>query len=242
MQLLNNREIDLTAVLSSNPVVVGHSKVLYTLDPENYLVKLIPSLSSFTYDRYEDVLGTEVLRLDFYEMAAHKLASAGVPVAFRRRVGPDMYIAERCSNPPFEVIVKNVAGGSTTRKYPGLFVDGYRFAQPVVKFDFRIDPEDQPIASDYLREAGYPPEEFKMVALTVNNVLRGWLAPRDLLDFCIIIGQREDGTSVVTSEVSPDCMRLRSVDGRPVDKDLYRQGATHAEILDVWSQLIKSLR
>lgn len=233
---------DIQAVLASKPMIVGNSKELYYLDHDLVLVKLIPSLSSFTFNRYENMLGTEVLRLDFFELAAQRLSSAGVPVAFKERVGPDTYITEFCPSPPFEVIVKNAALGSTIRKYPSLFPEGYRFKEPVVKFDFRIDPEDQPIADDYLREAGYRPEEFKKIALKVNEILRDWLAPRDLLDFCILIGKKDNGEYVVISEVSPDCMRLRSPNGKPLDKDLFRQGSTSEEILKAWSELIESLK
>lgn len=233
---------NLDQVLQSTPMLKGHSKILYKLNEHYCLVKLIPSLSSFTFNRYETMIGTEVLRLDFYERAAQKLEEHGISLAFKKRIAPDAYIAEICSNPPFEVIIKNAAQGSTVRKYPGLFVEGHRFKQPVVKFDFRIDPEDQPIAEDYLREAGIDPYQLKVIALQVNTLLKAWLAPRNLLDFCIIIGQRPDGTYCITSEISPDCMRLRSPDGQSLDKDLFRQGASQEQIVAIWSTLIEDIR
>src|SRR5579862_2266965 len=135
----------------------GNSKRIFSSGDGLCVVELIPSLSSFTYSRYEDVEGTEVLRLDFYEMAAARLAEAGIHTAFRERVAPNAYLADLCSESPFEVIVKNVAQGSTTRKYPGLFEDGMRLPFPVVKFDYRTSPEDQPIAEDYVRAYGGDP-------------------------------------------------------------------------------------
>ncbi len=233
---------NLEEVLQSKPLREGHSKTLYALNERFCLVKVIPSLSSFTFNRYENIAGTEVIRLDFFELAAQKLARNRIPLAFRQRVAPDAYIAEICTNPLFEVIVKNAAQGSTLRKYPGLFPEGYRFKQPVVKFDFRIDPEDQPIAEDYLREAGVDPYRLRTLALQVNTLLCSWLAPRDLLDFCLVIGQNQEGTYMITSEISPDMMRLRSVDGRPLDKDLFRQGCGGEEIKATWAALVDELR
>jgi len=234
--------IDVNAILADKPMVKGKSKAIWRLDDHLCLAQLIPSLSSFTYNRHEMFDGTEVLRLDFYEMAAQRLQAAGVPVAFKARIGANLYVTEYCPCPPFEVIVKNIATGSTTRKYPGLFAEGHRFEIPVVKFDYRIDPEDQPIADDYLREAGCDSTRLKSLALKVNKVLRDWLAPRDILDFCLIFGADQYGKPILTSEVSPDAMRLRSPDGSSLDKDLFRQGGSREEVIDTWGRLVADLR
>ena len=205
------------------------------------MVELIPSLSSFTYKRHELMEGTEVLRLDFFEKAVEKLKEAGVKTAYRERIDEKRYIAEWCTNPPFEIIVKNYAVGSVTRNYPGLFEEGTPFVPPLVKFDFRKDPEDYPIPADYLRAYGCDPDAFRNIALTTNKVLCEWLAPNVLLDFCIIIGQNAAGEEVLISEMSPDCMRLRSPEGNALDKDLFRQGKEREEIIAVWSSLIAQL-
>jgi phosphoribosylaminoimidazole-succinocarboxamide synthase len=234
-------DVSVTDVLERAPEIAGKSKRLYGLDGDHYLVELVPTLSSFTYARHEVVRGTAELRLDFYELAARVVEAAGVPTAFVERAGPTTYVARRCSNPPFEVIVKNVAVGSTVRKYPGLFPPGHRFSRPVVKFDYRVDPEDQPIADDYLREAGLDPARLKALALRTNDALARWLEPRDLLDFCLTFGRR-DGEDVVTSEISPDGMRLRDERDEPLDKDIFRRGGSAEEILERWSSLVADLR
>jgi phosphoribosylaminoimidazole-succinocarboxamide synthase len=225
----------------SEPVSKGRSKLVYDLPDGSCLVRLIPSLNSFTYQREELVPGTDRLRLDFYERAAAVLDAAGVRTVFTERVDDTAYVARYVPSPPFEVIVKNVAVGSTVRKYPGLFEEGHRFAAPVVKFDYRVDPEDQPIAEDYLREFGVSPDALRAVALQANAALRSWLHPRDLQDFCVIVGVDAEGQYRITSEVSPDCMRLRSPDGSSLDKDLFRHGADAEEILRIWSELVRSL-
>ncbi len=230
--------MDVASVTATRPAVVGHSKSVWMINDGLCLVELRPSLSSFTYGRYEHVPGTEVLRLDFFELAIDRLRSAGIEHAFGQRVGPAMYTARWCTAPPFEVIVKNAAQGSTTRKYPGLFPAGHRFEPPVVKFDFRIDPEDQPIADDYVRAAGWPVDDLKAIALGVNSTVGAWLAPRELLDFCVVVGRDSTGRLLLLSEISPDCMRLRDTAGHPLDKDLFRHGASHEEIIATWTALV----
>ncbi|WP_242905043.1 phosphoribosylaminoimidazolesuccinocarboxamide synthase [Actinomadura terrae] len=223
------------------PDVTGHSKKIWKITDGDCYVQLVPSLSSFTFDRHELMGGTDALRLDFYERAAARLAGKGVQTAFLRRVDATSYLARYVTGPPFEVIVKNYAVGSTVRKYPGLFNENEPLPRPVVKFDYRIDPEDQPIGEDYLRALGLPVEGFRANALAVNRELRDWLAPLELWDFCLIFGLTEAGQPVITSEISPDCMRLRRSNGSSLDKDLFRQGASAEQIITEWRKLIDEL-
>ncbi|MER6831572.1 phosphoribosylaminoimidazolesuccinocarboxamide synthase [Streptosporangium sp. NPDC000563] len=224
------------------PDIVGRSKRLWRLPEGRCLVQIVPSLRSFTYQRDEMVERTGPLRLAFYEKAAARIEAAGVACAFRERVGPDSYLADYCPAPPFEVIVKNRATGSTTRKYPGLFEDGAPLPRPVVKFDYRVDPEDQPIGEDYLRVLGLPVEEMRERALAVNETLRSWLHPVDLWDMCLIFGVTAEGGLTVISEISQDCMRLRHEDGSPLDKDLFRDGVDADEIVNQWSRILDVIR
>ncbi|MET8563565.1 phosphoribosylaminoimidazolesuccinocarboxamide synthase [Streptomyces flaveolus] len=223
------------------PDITGRSKELWLLPDDLCLVRLIPSLRSFTYGRDELVDETGPLRLDFYERAAARLTGAGIRCAFRGRVARTMYLAEYRPAPPFEVIVKNVATGSTTRKYPGLFPDGQPLPRPVVKFDYRTDPEDQPIGEDYLRALDLPVDAMRERALAVNDVLRDWLSPLEVWDFCLIFGIGADGGLCLISEVSQDCMRLRHADGSPLDKDLFRDGRAGDEIVNQWKRAFDAL-
>lgn len=227
---------------SSAPFVAGRSKQLWMLEGGLCFVRLIESLSSFTYSRHEIVAGTGNARLDFYELAAARLAEDGVRCGFVRRVDDTGYIARYYKSLPVEVIVKNRAVGSTVRKYPGLFVEDEPLSRPVVKFDYRCDPEDQPIGEDYLRALGMPVEEMRRIALKVNESLRNWLSPSELWDFCLIFGLDGREEPHIISEISPDCMRLRSANGASLDKDLFRQGHAHTDITTVWNGLIEQLR
>jgi phosphoribosylaminoimidazole-succinocarboxamide synthase len=152
-----------------------------------------PGLRSYTHDRDELIPETARLRLDFYELAAARLADNGVRTVFEERLSATSCRAAYVPAPPFEVIVKNTATGSTVRKYPGLFPEGHRFHPPVVKFDYRVDPEDQPIGEDHLRATGCDVEAFREVALDCNAGLRAWPAPLDLWDFCLVIGVDGEG-------------------------------------------------
>lgn len=230
-----------TQALARPPDVEGRSKKLWHLADGLCLVELVPSLRSYTYGRDEMVDGTAELRLDFYELAADWMAQRGVRTAFVRRWDSLRYVSRFLPSPPFEVIVKNVANGSTTRKYPGLFPEGHRFSAPVVKFDYRTDPEDEPIGEGYLEELGVPVEDYKRIALACNEGLRERLDPLDLWDFCVVLGEDGGETSII-SEISPDCMRLKEPDGSAFDKDIFRAGGSPEEIISRWRALLERVR
>ena len=99
----------LEAIRRCEPLRMGRSKILYRVSHDECLVELVPSLTSYTRARHDYVAGTEVLRLDFFELAAGRLAEAGMSSAFIERVGPNLYLARYCvEDIPFEVIVKNL--------------------------------------------------------------------------------------------------------------------------------------
>ncbi len=226
-----------------SPDASGRSKIVYRLDDRSCLVQLVPTLSSFTHQRHEIVPGTAELRLDFFEAAASKLAQHGVRSVFRERVSDTSYLADWCPYLPFETIVKNVACGSTIRKYPGLFDPGHRFQQPVVKFDYRIDPEDQPLPDDYVVALGHRVDVLRRIALDVNGCLQTWLEPLVVLDFCLIFGFDDaSGEYTIVSEISPDAMRIRDGNGAPLDKDLFREGAGADAICSRWRSLVDAVR
>ncbi|MGW0364609.1 phosphoribosylaminoimidazolesuccinocarboxamide synthase [Streptomyces sp. NPDC002990] len=230
---------DVTDVMSRTPDVSGRSKKVWLVDEDTCLVELIPSLSSFTFNRNELIDGTAELRLDFFEHVSGRLAAEGVHTVFRERTGPLTYLADYRPSTPFEVIVKNRATGSTIRKYPGLFTEGQVLDRPVVKFDYRTDPEDQPIGEDYLRLLGLDVDAYRAAAQHCNTVLRGLLEPLELWDFCLIIAPDAERGLVINSEISPDCMRLRSAAGECYDKDLFRQGLSGDEIIKRWTELMR---
>lgn len=220
----------------------GRSKRLTMIDDRTCRITLLPTLDSFTFDRHEVVTGTAELRLDFHQRAVSVVEAAGLRTCWLDRVDVTTYRAVYCTTMPFEVIVKRFACGSTQRKYPGLFADMTRFDPPVVKFDYRTEPEDQPVAEDYLRAAGHDPGLMKCQALRAHAALSDWLAPLLLVDICFIFGYGPEGELTLISEISPDCMRLRDGDGRSYDKDLFRRGASSEEIRGRWGALLDRVR
>ncbi len=223
------------------PVREGRSKRVWRIDNDLCLVELKPTLRSFTFAREETVPGTDVLRMSFFAYACGVLSRVGIQHAFRYRIDERSYASRFCEEPPVEVIVKNYAVGSTQVLYPGLFESGMKFSFPVVKFDFRAEPQDLPLPDDYLRELGLPAGAFRETALQVNRALASALPQFNIIDFCLIYGRASDGSWLITSELSPDSMRIRNAAGDSYDKDLFRHGEPEDLLRSRWQELVERI-
>jgi len=74
--IVNDDEVkkNLSYYLSKDPIKKGRSKHLYLYKDNLCLVKLIPDLRSYTFDREESIEGTDVLRLDFFNLVVDILS------------------------------------------------------------------------------------------------------------------------------------------------------------------------
>lgn len=249
-------------------LVLGDSKEIRLLTPKIALARLLPTLYSFTYNRYGEVKGTEEIRARFSAEIFRRMALSPGPYrlssAFLGLVespeGP--LLAERrvdvCN---LETRVKRYHIGSPIHRY--LFTEEHptvsgpalqrweRFAEPVVCFDWRhplTDREGNRLADEPL------PDDY--AALWIADVQRakflaretfGWLedffrtGSLKLIDICFFIDQ---GGGTVFGEISPDCMRVRteaSDDADALDKDQWRSGGGPDDVLERYARLYATL-
>ena len=145
----------------------------------------------------------------------------------------------------FEVIVRNVAAGSFSKRMG--VAEGTEFKKPIVEFSYKDDALNDPfINDDYAREMGAATEEecasIKQMALLINETLKEFFMTANLrlIDFKIEFGRLASDPSqiVLADEISPDTCRLWDVaTGKKMDKDRFRQGLggfmeAYADVLD----------
>jgi non-canonical purine NTP pyrophosphatase (RdgB/HAM1 family) len=165
--------------------------------------------------------------------------------------------------PPIEVILKCHHTGTSKHRYLGMSGQAVRASHPLfaglaieadgaypltlVRFDWRnpllgldgrrvqdeILPE--PIADHFIDVA-----RARVTALRVHAALQDFLAPRDIVicDLCLFIS--EDGGTVY-GEITQDCGRYRHYELGHLDKDVWRAGGSHAQVLDKWRLLAEHL-
>jgi len=260
-QVLRGLRFDFEALPS---LVLGDSKDIRLLTPKVTVARLLPTVYSFTNNRYGTVPGTDEVRArfsaDVFRAMAESPGNRHLASAFLGLVetpaGP--LLAERRVNPcNLEVRVKRFHIGSPLHRYR--YTENHptvvgpplsrwtRFPYPVVCFDWRNPLRDdagerladEPISDDYAGIWMVDPQNAKRLARECFEWLeeRFRLAGLQLIDICFFI-DREG--RVIYGEISPDCMRVRSGasdDAEALDKDQWRSGAPASELLPRYRQL-----
>lgn len=237
----------------------GHSAELRrTAAPGLLFQRLIPSLNSISRRRKGEVEGTARLRQEISRVLLSRLHGAGLATCHLACADDGMLISEE-RIPPIEVIVKAALIGTPARIYHGLCGRTDRFGQPIaqhaahepyVRFDYRNPLQDA--TGELLRDECMPlalADRLIDTQRAADAALRGFAIVQeslrsvglDVLDACFIF---DETGRVLCYELSPDNMRVkragwadapRSAD--EFDKDLWRDGADAARILDQWAQL-----
>lgn len=240
-------------------VARGESKEIRLLTPKITLAKLLPSVYSFTNNRYGVAPGTELVRARFSaeifrymarQPGPHHMANAFLGLV-ESSEGP--LLAEHLVVPSnIEIRVKRYHIGSPLHRY--LYTERHstahggrplerwsRFEQPVICFDWR-----HPLRDDQGRRLADEPLPDDYAALWLDDAQHAKKLARDcfewmevlfnakglkLIDICYFI---DSSGTVLFGEISPDCMRVRSRaadDSDALDKDEWRSGGEPDAVL-----------
>ncbi|MGN0868139.1 MAG: phosphoribosylaminoimidazolesuccinocarboxamide synthase [Akkermansia sp.] len=228
------------------PIYEGKAKRLYTTDDPNVLrMEYKDSATAFNGEKKEDFENkgrfNKAITLIIYRMLEEK----GVKTHLVQDVDDINLLVNKVSIMPLEVIVRNVAAGSFSKRMG--VTEGTAFKKPIVEFSYKDDALGDPfINDDYAREMGAATEEemayIKQQVLIINEVLKEFFlkAKLRLIDFKVEFGRLSTDPSqiVLADEISPDTCRLWDVEtGKKMDKDRFRRGLggfmeAYAEVLE----------
>lgn len=230
-------------------LVEGESKVIRVIDDQTVIVRLKPTLFSYSANRAAAVDGTDWLRLRISERLWRTLETESVPSTIVH-VGEDYYISRRVAAPPIEVIVKAAYVGTPKHIYLGLETFPTRHGgylrpdqrhEPYVRFDWRNPlPHRDECMPDWLADRFIDTDAARHLALRAFKALARVLASCEieLLDICFFITAEGDA---IFGEVSPDCMRAKHT-SNDLDKDLWRKGKDPEIILRQWREFLDRLK
>lgn len=246
-------------------LTIGESKEIRLLTSKIAVAKLLPSVYSFTNNRYGVAAGTEYVRTMFCAQIFKEMARRPGPKhlsnAFIGLVESQqgLLLAEHIVVPGnLEVRVKRYHIGSPLHRYR--YAENHetafggppltrwtRFERPVVCFDWRnplADESgnrlaDEPLSDDYASVWIDNFSRAKQLARDTFEWIENLFAIRGLrlIDICFFIDRTG---SVIFGEISPDCMRVRSRaadDSEALDKDEWRSGGEASAVLERYQKL-----
>lgn len=208
----------------------GKAKDIYKTDnPDEVIIRFRDDITAGDGEKHDKIpmkgYYNSIISAKFFEV----LEAAGIKTHYIALVKPGYILARKLEMIPIEVIARNIATGSLTKRYP--FKEGQEFKEPIIQMDYKSDEYGDPMLNDDIAVAlGLTTrdelEKMRKITLKVNNTLKGFLKERGLLlpDFKLEFG-RYNSRLLVGDEISPDTCRLWEMKTRKtLDKDLFRRG------------------
>lgn len=208
----------------------GKAKRVYaTQDPEKYIVDYKDDATAFNGEKKGTILGKGVINNRVTNHLMRMLEKEGVPTHYVEEISDRETIVKKVKIVPLEVIVRNIAAGSFSKRYG--VEEGTVLQQPSLEFSLKDDALGDPLINSYhvLALGLATREELDTIAsyaFKVNEVLKNYLLGLDieLVDFKLEFGKLSDGTIVLADEISPDTCRFWDVHTHEkLDKDRFRR-------------------
>ena len=224
----------------------GKAKKVYkTDDPELYIVDYKDDATAFNGLKKGTIAGKGVINNQMSNRLMQMIDRKGVPTHFVKELSERETLVKKVSIVPLEVIVRNIAAGSFSKRYG--VDEGMVFDEPVIEFSYKNDALGDPLLNtDHalaLKVATRAEiDTIKSYALKVNSILKAFWAECGvtLVDFKLEFGKTTDGSIILADEISPDTCRLwDSATGEKLDKDRFRRDLGGVE--EAYAEIMKRL-
>lgn len=215
-------------MIQVKPLYTGKAKSVYACeDPDELKVVFRNDMTAFNGVKHDQFLDKGRLNASASEFFMKMLEDQGIKTHFIRMTGSDTMIVKCLTMIPLEVIVRNIAAGSMTKKYP--VSEGTVLERPVVSFDYKDDERGDPMINDDIILVLHILNEdelcrIKKMAILINDVLSKFFDSCGirLVDFKLEFGKFKNEI-LLGDEISMDSMRLwDKKTGQSLDKDVYR--------------------
>ena len=219
-------------------------KVYLTDDPDVLIVDYKDDATAFNGEKKGTIVGKGAINNRMSNYLFKQLEKEGIPTHLIEELSDRETAVKKVSIVPLEVIVRNVAAGSFSKRLG--VPEGTEFAEPTIEFSYKNDELGDPLINDYfaraLNLASWDEiETIKKYAFKTNEVLKEFFLAAELrlIDFKIEFG-RYHGTIILADEISPDTCRLWDVHtNEKLDKDRFRRDLGNVE--EAYQEVMKRI-
>ena len=204
-------------------------QVFATDDPTLAVIHYKDDATAFNGLKKGTIVGKGVVNNLVSNHLFKMLEANGVKTHLVEQLNERDSVVRRVSIVPIEVIVRNIAAGSLSKRL-GL-PEGTKLKTTVLEYCYKNDDLGDPMINDYhiaAMELATKDEmaQIAAMALKVNELLTAYLKDLgiELIDFKLEFGRLPDGTIILADEISPDTCRFwDATTGAHLDKDLFRR-------------------
>ena len=207
----------------------GKAKKVYTTEnPDVLIVDYKDDATAFNGVKKGTIVGKGVVNNRMTNHIFKMLEEKGIPTHFIEELSDRETAVKKVEIVPLEVIVRNVAAGSFSKKLG--IEEGFRLLSPTLEFSYKNDELGDPMINDYYAVAigAATREEIDKITelvFKINEILVDYFKSIkvDLIDFKVEFG-RYKGQIILADEISPDTCRFwDSETHEKLDKDRFRR-------------------
>lgn len=219
-------------------------KVFTTNDPDVLIVDYKDDATAFNGEKKGTIVGKGVVNNRMTNFMFRIIEKSGIPTHYIEELSDRETAVKKVEIVPLEVIVRNVAAGSFSKKLG--IEEGFKLLQPTLEFSYKNDDLGDPMINDYYAIAigAATREEIDTIseyALKINEIMKAYFYEKgiDLIDFKIEFG-RYKGQVILADEISPDTCRFWDVNTHEkLDKDRFRRDMGNVE--EAYEEVFKRL-
>ena len=220
-------------------------KVFKTDDPEVLMVDYKDDATAFNGEKKGTIESKGIINNRVTNHLMKMLEEQGVPTHLIEEVSDRETLVKKVTIVPLEVIIRNVAAGSFSKRYG--VEEGKELLSPTLEFSYKDDDLGDPLINSYhVLALGLATKEdidtITKYAFKVNGILKEYLLGLGikLIDFKLEFGKTSDGTIVLADEISPDTCRFWDKDtNEKLDKDRFRRDMGNVE--DAYEEIMRRL-
>ena len=213
----------------------GKAKKVYTTEnPDVLIVDYKDDATAFNGVKKGTIVGKGVVNNRMTNHIFRMLEEKGIPTHYIEELSDRETAVKKVEIVPLEVIVRNVAAGSFSKKLG--IEEGFKLLSPTLEFSYKNDELGDPMINDYYAVAigAATREEINKITelvFKINEILVDYFKSIkvDLIDFKVEFG-RYKGQIILADEISPDTCRFwDSEPHEKLDKDRFRRDLGHVE-------------
>ncbi len=207
----------------------GKSKIVYAGEaPGTCIIRYKDTATAGNGAKKEDLPGKGKLNAEISNYIYQYLMDNGVKTHLLKVIDDTTVLVKQAEIVMVEVIVRNVAAGSFSKKYG--VPEGTALKNTVVEFSLKSDELGDPMINDcQITALGVATQaeldELRAMSLRIDELMTALFAKAGikLIDFKLEFG-RVDGELVLCDEISPDSCRLwDAATDEKLDKDRFRR-------------------
>lgn len=224
----------------------GKAKKLYRTNQEHILwVEYLNQAMALNGAKKDQIQGKGELNNQITSTIFQVLKDEGINSYFIEKISKTEQLVEAVEIIPLEVVVRNVAAGSFSKRLD--IPEGTPLKFPIVEFYYKEDRLDDPmIVEDHIKVLDIATEDeittIKAMALEIDEVLIKMFKKIgiQLVDYKLEFGKTAAGEIILADEISPDTCRLWDLEtGEHLDKDIYRRDL--GDIVPVYQEVLNRL-